>query len=315
MRVITAQQVALYAASPFYAWPWKPILNHRYGSGYDIACHHFRRDHSSSLNLWLHLLCLILQLLGNVSLLTLLDELLWEAPVLRTTTMIGWLAAMLMAPAPLVARSGACAMVAGATLLVPLLRVSTGWPRLAAAQGVIMAGTVEWVALREPVDRGVPRYLGFAFTLILWLALWRMVANSWLYGSLRSVANLVSLGFFAAMATASSISDPVKLVATLGLLMGWILALLTDCAPLFFYSFGFAAMTAQGVAHRVSQQPSTLEQLQDLGGGVTKLSFEWAHVTYFPVLLFHSMHDSIATWRSATGVPGRSRAFKSALSS
>ena len=36
-----AQQAILYAAGPFYGWPWKPTLNEAHGCSYAVAYAHF----------------------------------------------------------------------------------------------------------------------------------------------------------------------------------------------------------------------------------------------------------------------------------
>ena len=108
------------------------------------------------------------------------------------------------------------------------------------------------------------------------------------------MASLVVFLVLAAMVKTALAPDPVKPVVKLGSLAVWILALLTDRPELGLYGVGYSAMAAQGLAHRLSGQPSTLEQVQVLDDGVSKLSFEWAHVTYFPALLFHSVLESLA---------------------
>ena len=120
----TVQQVALYAASPFYMWPWKPLLSSWHGSGYDVAYMHFRRDHSDGLNLLLHLVCLVMQLFGNFALLSLLDARLWSLPVLRVTSAAAWVAFLSAEPsAPPLVKFEACAAVVAGCVLAPRVQL------------------------------------------------------------------------------------------------------------------------------------------------------------------------------------------------
>ena len=65
--------VLLYAGAPFFAWPWKPMLNGIIGAKYARAYKHFRADHSDRRNLQGHFACLLLQLFANFALLYALD--------------------------------------------------------------------------------------------------------------------------------------------------------------------------------------------------------------------------------------------------
>ena len=66
----------------------------------------------------------------------------------------------------------------------------------------------------------------------------------------------------------------------------WLLATLTDQGWLFFWGFGFVATVTQGVVHKVTKQEATLLKLQGARG--SRDAFEWAHVLYFPNLVFHT---------------------------
>ena len=67
-------------------------------------------------------------------------------------------------------------------------------------------------------------------------------------------------------------------------------------------SFAFLAMLWQGVSHIISKQQATLVALNKNAGSKKspdatqreKVAFEWSHVSYFPVLLLHSCHASLA---------------------
>ena len=138
-----AQQAILYAAGPFYGWPWKPTLNEAHGCSYAVAYAHVRRDHNVPYNLVLHGLCLVMQLLGNFHLLTVLDARFSTSakyPVLRVTTAIAWIAALALpseCPAP--ARALSVAAVVAAATLAPRLNVEAWWTALPLLQLTIGA--------------------------------------------------------------------------------------------------------------------------------------------------------------------------------
>eukprot|EP00932_Pfiesteria_piscicida_P015100 SRR837773.27092.p2 GENE.SRR837773.27092~~SRR837773.27092.p2 ORF type:complete len:101 (-),score=28.55 SRR837773.27092:78-380(-) len=73
-------------------------------------------------------------------------------------------------------------------------------------------------------------------------------------------------------------------------LVGWILSVLTDQPWLFFYSGGFLASLSQGVAHHFAGEEGTLPQLANIAD-------EFAHTTYFPNLLLHSVYQSLTSGR------------------
>ena len=293
-----AQQAILYAAGPFYGWPWKPTLNEAHGCSYAVAYAHFRRDHSTPYNLVLHCLCLVMQLLGNFLLLTVLDARFSKSakyPVLRFTTAIAWIAALALpseCPAP--ARALSVAAVVAAATLAPRLNVESWWTALPLLQLTIGAMGIELILLPEDhAEKKIPPYVGFAVVFVVFAALWRLLATK-LRGCAKRFGAPAIAVVLAAMVSLARKDDPVKPVNKLGGIVVWPLALLTDRPELCLYSFGYTAMAAQGIAHRLSGQPSTLEQVQVLDDGVSKLSFEWAHVVYFPALLFHSVLESLA---------------------
>ena len=293
-----AQQAILYAAGPFYGWPWKPTLNEAHGCSYAVAYAHFRRDHSTPYNIVLHSLCLVAQLVGNFLLLSVLDKRFSKStkwPVLRVTTAIAWIAALALPPeCPAPARALSVAAVVAAAVLAPRLNVESWWTTLPLLQAVITAAGIEFVVLpEEHAEKKIPPYAGFAVALIVFTALWRLLATK-LRGSAKRFGAPAIAVVLAAMVSTARKHEPVKPVVKLGGIAVWPLALLTDRPELCLYSFGYSAMAAQGIAHRLSGQASTLEQHQVLDDGVSKLSFEWAHVVYFPALLFHSVLESLA---------------------
>ena len=65
----------------------------------------------------------------------------------------------------------------------------------------------------------------------------------------------------------------------------WIPALLLDQPWVYFLSLSFMGAGLQGVAHEITGQKGTLNQLTDAG-------YELAHTSFFPVLTLQSLHHS-----------------------
>merc|ERR1711920_749638 len=63
-----------YAFAPFFCYPPKLLVHWLLGTPYPTSYAHFRRDHQDDLNLFLHGLCLPLQLLSNFAFLVELDR-------------------------------------------------------------------------------------------------------------------------------------------------------------------------------------------------------------------------------------------------
>ena len=57
--------------------------------------------------------------------------------------------------------------------------------------------------------------------------------------------------------------------------------------------FADRILSFPGRSHDITKQSATLLNLEGMDDKAKKLRFEWAHVTYFPSLLFHSMHQSL----------------------
>jgi len=59
-----------------------------------------------------------------------------------------------------------------------------------------------------------------------------------------------------------------------------------DQKAYFFFGMGYIASVLQGLVHEISDEPATLPRL-------SQLDDEVAHVTYFPLLLLHTLWTSL----------------------
>mmetsp|Transcript_26927 Transcript_26927/g.81382 ORF Transcript_26927/g.81382 Transcript_26927/m.81382 type:complete len:81 (+) Transcript_26927:1-243(+) len=66
---------------------------------------------------------------------------------------------------------------------------------------------------------------------------------------------------------------------------------MADSDAILFFSLAFSATVLQGYAHFFTRQKATMLQLQGIDDKKAKISFEWAHVVYFPCFVIHTMWD------------------------
>ncbi len=124
-------QVLLYFPGTFLCYPWKPLVNWAVGDSFAVGYAHFRRDHATPLNLALHFVCLVGQLVANFGVVGVLDAVVADpllgtsgARVISTATAIAWVATLLLCPVPIVVRLLSAAAVAGAYVKAPDIAVS-----------------------------------------------------------------------------------------------------------------------------------------------------------------------------------------------
>ena len=283
-----ASQLLLYTHGPFFSVPWRAPLNALVGSSYETAYLHFARDHTDPTNLALHVACLLLTLAANFAMLGAVEaKLKMRTAPLQFLTMTGWCAALALAPCPDRVKAGSVLLVVLGRNLGP--RLLPDWTVAAWFQGAIAAGAVEFILLPEKgKDAGG---LAFAGVLAAWTAVWLLLTKTRLRGALKTVSTPVCFAVLAAMVRLVTGTDPVRGgLYAFGNFAIWPLALMVDEPWLFWVGAGFALATAQGVAHRLSGEASTVEQLQTLGSH-KKLPYEWGHHTFFPNLLLHALHD------------------------
>jgi hypothetical protein len=268
------------------------------------------RDHSIWSNLFAHCMCFVMQLVGNFSLLTLLAEAVPGCSRLPELSVVFWGAGLFAAEGcpPDVKLAALAAIGAGyrwGALFVPY------WREAALAQAVLEAiGIANLVGQkkRAAAGGGGPHRLailpGIAF-LAVRLALYWLVFVGPGAGCLDSRAGVLAVySFSAAWLTATSVKEkPIPTPGEKGLpfycftfgLFGWLLAGLSNQPILFWLGSGFLANIMQGVTHDVTGQQATVVNLQNNKGKVVPYdnTDQWAHVSFFPLLLFHSIRTSL----------------------
>jgi hypothetical protein len=306
----------LYAPGAFFFFPYKPIVNALIGDTYLTGYKHFRRDHSDATNAALHVVALGLQLSGNFGLLYFADgALVRHFPaaasafgfgphfrVLGGLTAAIWATTLLLSPAPILANLLASFCIFLAYLLSPQIVSASSTQNFdleLLAMGAFLAVQVA-AGFLLPIKSDA-RKKGFgeiAKDLAISAALFSLLVGArracglyigrvWADEASQQIVNIALPSLLALIAL---VPDPVKPVTIAGAFGCRIATELTGQKWLLFYSCAFVGMVLQGRSHDITKQQATLLTIEEtVSDKQKKIRFEWAHVTYFPAMLFHSM--------------------------
>lgn len=285
-------QAILYAPGPFFAWPWKPFVNHSsFGSSYSVGYKHFWLDHQDFWNLVWHVICLFFQISSNFSLLAVLDESIGYKVILPTTAMI-WVMYLCFAQHSIVfAKISSFLTIAGVYFLTPTLIEAMGQIEfyVYGAFAVVWGLKILFKGTREGSWKESATYLAFLgvkYIITQWLL------SSDYNGILADYTIQISALYIVLLSGFAMQPDPVKKVVPTGSLVSHVLSILTAKRGWFLHSCAFTAMVLQGLSHSLSGEQATILKLQALTNQEAKVAYEWSHVTYFPNLLFHAVFDS-----------------------
>jgi len=277
----------VYCGNPFYSYPHKPLLCLAFGSPYERAYRHFRAAHSRPLNIVLHLVCLVYAVLANSALLCQLDRLFtpeaYPAVSLLNLTLAATFLWFHTAAAPLPARLAALAVLAGAFGLRDV--VLDNWQVFLWLEGVMYSFNVK---LSDA--KAVPALPGARIAVILscrYACQW--LFTSFCLGAVPALPINVLLGTFIVIGSVRPFHHHFNCYWW-GYL-GWIAALLSNQAWPYLLGAGFVASLHQGVAHELCKEQANLPQLAAMSGD-QRAGDELGHVTFFPVLIFHSAYQS-----------------------
>jgi hypothetical protein len=322
MEIISAP--LLYAPGAFFFYPWKPLVNAHIGDKYEIGYEHFHRDHSDPTNAALHIVALCLQLVGNFGLLNVVDDMIaLHYPFARTIlpfrfigafTACIWMRTLIISPAPALANILSCICITMAYFSSPFLAIYYNEIEIVAMAAFVMTQLFTGLVFSNKVDGKKKGFVELLKDILLSFVLFSLLIGvrlaAGVYGGgiwankntdtsagtgmiSTNVASLVNIAFPVLLALIAKLPDPVKPVTIMGSFGCRIIAQLTSQAWPMFYSCAFVGMVLQGRSHDVTKQQATLLNIEkaeknDLS---RKIRFEWAHVTYFPSLLFHSIID------------------------
>jgi hypothetical protein len=283
---VTVSQVILYAFGPFFCYPWKPVFNTFGGASYATGYKHFWLQHQDPFNLLWHLICLIYQVLGNFTLLLLVDQYLFGTGrwISKATALIWILYLGSAKQAPAMARLYSLVAIGLAYQLVPYLNFSD--------VEYFVGGSFLVIWILQAVFRGP--YIGGDAPLILLLLLVKCSFSPLLHsysGLFKQYSLVIGVIYLMTVSLIATRLDAVKTLIVAAALLGHLLSIFTTEDLFYFHSIAFTAMLCQGLSHELSKETATLIKLMDQSNHSAKVAYEWSHVTYFPNFLFHACLD------------------------
>ena len=307
--VRTLSSALLYAPGAFFFYPWKPVMNALVGDSYDTAYAHFRRDHSDAHNLVLHVVAFVLQVLGNFGLLNFLDQFalvpslvavlppVLAARCISTLSAGTWILLLAVQPAPLLAKALSATSISAALCAAPLLSA----PALDDVSLLLFLCAIPLgLALENRRSRVRKGVVEVAKDLAKYAAVAGLLQGArhlpqskhWMNGALVGDIALPNAVLLCVVFAAACLPLPVVPVTIVGAVGTRVVFALTGQEYVLFWGCAFSGMVLQGRAHDISKQQATLLNLEGVQDKDKKLRFEWAHVTFFPTLLWHSIYDS-----------------------
>jgi hypothetical protein len=309
MVAIGVSSAILYAPGAFFFYPWKSMMNALVGDSYEIAYKHFRRDHSDSANIAMHIVALVFQLLGNFGLLSSIDNILVKKSgfsseiaqpfggLLPAITAALWILSVLTAPAPPSCRVIAASAVTAGCIAAPLVSAHTveiGCMTIFVAVAFTASLVFESLRLKrrrslaEVVPAAVKAGVILGILVAIRIGVDRVWGGAWQSHTPEAVGGLVAV-----LVALAFLPHPIKPVVIFGAFACRVVSVLTQQEALLFFSAAFTAMVMQGQSHDITQETATLLHLDKMEDKVKKLRFEWAHVTFFPLLLAHAIRESL----------------------
>lgn len=284
-------QVLLYGLGPFFAYPWKPIINALFGTSYINAYKHFYEGHKLKFNLLLHFVCLLFQVIGNFALLNAIDEKIdYKYNLLSISTLIIWSISLITPKeCPMIIKISSIIFMIIAYQIAPLFS-----GKAIETYGFILFGIVwffqvlktrNWTKLNKDsvlilVVLSAKLLLGYYLSLK-----YDGVISKYTYEAI-----IIHMNFIVIF---SLMKDPVKPVVIIGSLGSHILSILTNEPILYLFGNAFIATSLQGLAHALSGEQATLLKLEEKeSNNNNKMSAEWGHVVFFPNLLLQVMYET-----------------------
>lgn len=282
-------QTVTYGFAPFFAYPFKPLLNVAFGGGYPLSYKHFRAQHMDGNNLFYHVMCLVWQLSSNYALLGSLDETINERNwgmknILTFLTSVIWaLHLSTSSPTPLIVKAASLMSIFVAHKWAgPLF--AANWRSFVFLQGFVEAAAIQLVSKGKNVGFNKMYVAYILFRTILWKYL---SENEGMYENYSQKI----LGILVLLITAlAATKNPISKTVSMGL-YGWAFALLAANKTLYFYSCGMMATLCQGVAHAVSGEAGTLVVLE--ASQMDTAAYELSHTVFFPNLVFQACFEHL----------------------
>lgn len=285
LSVSRMNQSILYAAGPFFAYPYKPVLNVAFGGGYEKSFKHFRMQHMDGMNLFYHCLCMIWQLSSNYALLGEIDDFFDTGSTVRTLTSAIWsLHLLTTSPTPLAVKVLSLASVLGAHVWMGSM-FAQNWRTILFFQGFIEAAAVQLMSKGKRIKIDASYICFFIFRTVLW----KVVCDN--EGILKEHSRTIVSGLLILLLILGATRKPIAKTVSMGL-YGWIVAMLCGSKAMYFWSCGMMATLCQGVAHNISGESGTLQVLE--ASKMDTTSYELSHTVFFPNLVFQSVLEHLS---------------------
>lgn len=298
----TSLQCILYALGPFFCYPWKPIINGLYNNDYETAYTNFHRDHSDPLNLILHTVCLIFQLLTNFGLLHLIDQSLPAflsvySPMSRLTYVI-W-SVYLYKCAKTRYNTHAILLLSVAYMLAAYVATVDILYMIETLVMLIYFVTILTYTFMRYKVKSFWLNIGAAFLCYGWITVWYYIERycNNLFVNYAWTINIINVLLAVVMIITSASEYVPQLPVIVGAVLCRIVFVLTGQPIVFALGCAFTAPLLQGLSHKITGEMATLInhnriKIKSILSHKTKL--EYGHVTYFPVLAINAVMESWA---------------------
>jgi hypothetical protein len=138
---------------------------------------------------------------------------------------------------------------------------------------------------KVPLVKSIAFVTGFAAWYVLWA---KHRASSW--GSHQLHAPEITKGVAAFFFITSLIKNPLKPIVIAGTFLTRFLGIAAGDETLYFFGHAFFGSLCQGVTHSITGEEATLLALER-NTAEAKIKHEYAHVTFFPNILLHTIRD------------------------
>eukprot|EP00658_Telonema_sp_P-2_P026595 TRINITY_DN20754_c0_g1_i1.p1 TRINITY_DN20754_c0_g1~~TRINITY_DN20754_c0_g1_i1.p1 ORF type:complete len:312 (+),score=41.62 TRINITY_DN20754_c0_g1_i1:220-1155(+) len=277
----------LFVPGHFFFYPWKPALLLLHSCEYSSAFRNFAAQHDDRANIAMHVAALALQLTGNFGLLDQLGAvtgLPWSAVSLAGWTMVVlWSGAWRSSKILSIAACGMGWYGAGWAALHPV-RIEIAMVSLFFT---LMALLSTRVIPTSPPPRVTTEAVTYGLMLYAMYAADALLRGMLLASSAQASPFWVGVGASIVVALCSQIPGQFwwpRTVLVMAVLRA--AALLTHQPGFLMWGLGFTGQLLQGFAHEVAAQTSTIQKLELVQTESDRISYECAHVIFFPCLVF-----------------------------
>jgi len=279
-------RATLFVPGHFFFYPWKPILLYLHSCKYGSAFRNFSVQHDDLANIKLHTVALVVQLIGNFAFLDHLDAMTglpWS-----TLSLFGWIGVFLLSGAWLSTKilSSAAAVAAYAFASQLVASPLTTEAVMAACFFLLVFLLRLGVVAANPAPKITGKAITYALLLGLVYSADAFASKTPIAGCLSGSLLHVGIATFLTIAACSQIPGKWWWPRTLFIMVVLRVAGLLTLHPIFLmWGLGFTGQLLQGFSHEMAVQTSTIQKLQGVRLPGARITYECAHVIFFPCLV------------------------------